>query len=121
MSNVPPSLGLIDHALMWAGVLVAWLTGESSRVLVASGMGGMVRWLYSDKRGLRNGVVAVIGGAVAGQYLWPLILWALRMDQTPNNVAMAAFVAGTMGMSLVKVATAMAESQFTKRRGGDDA
>lgn len=117
---LPPPPGLIDNLLIWGGVALAWVGGESGRVLVASGLGGLMRWLTSERRRVRDGILAVIGGAMAGQYLWPAVLYILRMDHTPDSIAMAAFVAGTLGMSLVKVLTATVEARAAKMAGGGD-
>lgn len=100
--------------LLWLGLAIAWMAGESGRILVAAGMGGLTRWLTSEKRRVRDGVFAVIGGGIAGTYLWPGVLWALRMDHSPDSIAMAAFVAGTLGMSFVKVLSAVVETKVHK-------
>lgn len=99
-----------------SGALIAWIGGEGGRVLIASGMGGLTRWIASDRRALRDGVLAIAGGVVAGQYLWPIVLWTLRMDATPDSIAMAAFVAGTMGISGIRIFTAMFEARAAKLR-----
>lgn len=108
----PPTPDMLEQLLLYAGLAAAWIGGESGRVLVASGAGGLVRWIFSERRRIRDGVVAVVGGAISGKYLWPFVLWALRMDHTPDNIAMAAFLAGTIGMSLTKVASALVESKI---------
>lgn len=112
----PPTPGLVESLLLYAGIAAAWVCGESGRVLIASGAGGLARWIGSERKRIRDGVVAVIGGAISGTYLWPMVLWALRMEHTPDSIAMAAFVAGTIGMSLTKVAGALVE---TKIRGAE--
>ena len=111
---------ILGTLLLWGGVAIVWLTGESGRVIFAAGLGGLTRWFSSEKRRLRDGVAAVIGGAIAGSYLWPGVLWALRMDHTPDSVAMAAFVAGTLGISFVKVLTAVVEAKAAKSMRNDD-
>lgn len=101
----------ISNLLLWTGAALAWFGGESGRVLVAAGLGGFIRWIYASKKRIRDGVLAVVGGAVTGTYLWPAVLWILRMDETLNNVAMAAFIAGTLGVSFTKVLTAIVEAR----------
>ncbi len=100
-----------ENGVFLAGALLAWAGGEGGRVLVAGGMGGLTRWIASDARALRDGAVAVAGGVVAGQYLWPFVLWALRMDASPDTIAMAAFAAGTMGMSGIRILAAVFEAR----------
>lgn len=125
-SNSP---GLLEHIIVFAGLAVTWITGESGRVAVAAGLGGLTRWLVTEKRRIRDGVVAVIGGFLVGQYLWPLVLhfpalFGLEaIPEKPNSIAMAAFIAGTMGVSGIKILTAIIEARGKKLAGGggDDA
>lgn len=87
-----------------------WL-GSEARTLIASAMGGAMRWIASDRRRMRDACVAVAGGAIAGHYLWPLILWALGMETTESTMAMAAFAAGTMGVSGVRILSSLFEAR----------
>lgn len=94
----------------------AWIAGEGGRIAVAGGAGGLSRWLSSERRRLLDGLFAVGGGLVSGTYLWPLVLKIIGLpfgglSEAPNNVAMAAFVAGALGMSFVKIITAMVEAK----------
>lgn len=107
-----------NMAVNAAAVALAWVAGESGRVAVAGGAGGLSRWFNSEKKHLRGGIIAVIGGLVSGTYLWPLILAILGfpfggLEETPNNIAMSAFMAGALGMSFVKILTAMIEARVT--------
>jgi hypothetical protein len=111
--------GIVDTIVLWGGVALAWAAGESGRVVVASGMGGLMRWLTSEQRRIRDGVIAVIGGAIAGTYFWPAVLVALSLEKTPENIALSAFVAGTIGMSIVKIATAVVEARIKSWAGGE--
>lgn len=117
--------GLWGQLLNVAIVGAAWVAGEGGRAIVAGGAGGFARWLNSDTRRIRDGVVAVAGGAMAANYLWPLILIVVGfplggLDETPNNIAMAAFIAGALGMSFVKIITAMVEARMTGPKAGDE-
>lgn len=103
--------------------VLAWLAGETGRVLVAGGIGGFVGWLQSERRQIRDGIMRIAGGAIAARYLWPAPMHILGtftgpLEKSPENVAMAAFLAGALGMSFVKVLTAMITERT--RKGGDD-
>jgi hypothetical protein len=115
--------GVLETIMLWGGVALTWAAGESGRVIVASGMGGFVRWLASEQKRIRDGVLAVTGGAIAGTYLWPGVLAAtslvgLPLEHSPNNIALAAFVTGTIGISFVKIIAAVVEAR-TKAWSGE--
>lgn len=120
MADEPTITALVVNAIV---VGAAWVAGEGGRIIVAGGFGGFARWMQTEKRRVRDGVIAVAGGSVAATYLWPLVLAIVGapfggLEQNVNNVAMAAFVAGAGGMSILKVATAMIEAKASK--GSDD-
>lgn len=111
--------GITESILLWASLIFAWVAGEGGKVYVAAGLGGAIRWLAVEKRRIRDGIIAVIGGLIVGKYMWPAVLhiptWLpfgsqQAFAETPNNIAMAAFFAGTLGMSVVKIGTAVAEA-----------
>lgn len=127
---VPPeSATWWDSVAAFLGAVVFWLTGESGRIIVASGFGGLVRWFAMEKRRIRTGIVSIIGGAICGNYLWPVALMAPRLwgseqiPHSPENIAMAGFLIGTLGVSTVKIFVAIAEARGAKLAGGggDDA
>ena len=114
----------LDHLVAWIGAATVWFGGESGRVLIASGLGGMVRWFADEKKRIRTGIVAIFGGAIVGFYCWPLVLhipavWSgSPMERTPEAIAMAGFLAGTMGVSGVKIFVALVESRASRRNDG---
>lgn len=107
--------GITDYLLLWGGIVLSWLAGEGGRVVVASGLGGLVRWISTDRRRIQDGIIAVLGGGICGSYLWPVVLYiptippisSQPIPETPDNIAMAAFVMGTMGISFVKIGAAL--------------
>lgn len=114
--------GITESLMLWTSLIFAWVAGETGRVFVAAGMGGAIRWLATEKRRIRDGMIAVIGGLIVGKYMWPAVLhipaWLpfgsqQPFPETPNNIAMAAFFAGTLGMSVVKIFTALVEAYGT--------
>jgi hypothetical protein len=117
---------ILDYFLVALSAVTSWFTGESGRVIVASGFGGMMRWFASEKRRLGDGIVAVLCGCIVGKYMWPLVLsmpefvGGSAFSETPNNVAMAAFVAGTMGMSGVKIGMAFVHSYLARLKVRED-
>ena len=121
------SIGFLDQLLATAGVVTVWMTGESGRVLIASGLGGFVRWLADEKRRIQTGVLAIIGGAIVGFYCWPLVLhipavWgANTIEKTAESIAMAGFLAGTVGVSGVKIFVAILEARAARLQSSDDA
>lgn len=107
---------------------LTWLGGETGKIIIAGGLGGLTRWLASERRRLRDGVLAAAGGCVTGLYLWPLglhlpvLIGAEAFPETPSNIALAAFLVGTMGTSAVKIITAYLEARAAKlTKGGGDA
>lgn len=120
------SNSFFDYVLVGFYAVATWLTGESGRVIVASGFGGLMRFLASEKLRLGDGVVAVLCGCIVGKYMWPLVLsmpefvGGTAFAESPNNIAMAAFVAGTMGMSGVKIGMAFVHSYLARLKVRED-
>lgn len=98
------------------GIALCALGAEGVRTVIASALGGLTRWIASEARTLRNGALAVAGGALAGQYLWPMILWMIGMEETPQTIAMAAYVAGTLGISGVRTLGAIFDARARRLR-----
>ena len=123
--------GLFETVTLWGGLALTWLGGESGRVMVASGAGGLIRWLSTERKRIRDGIIAIIGGGIVGQYLWPIMLgvmsWSIQkaggdaLLSSPDNIAMAAFISGTLGVSGVKILTAVIEARAKKLAGDSDA
>ena len=111
----PEPMTFWDHMLALFGAVALWLGGETGRVVVASGMGGLIRWFAMEKRRVGTGIASIIGGGVCGFYLWPLVLrvpmlWGWeRVETAPENIALAGFLAGTLGVSAVKILMAIVE------------
>lgn len=116
-------LSLFGFGLISLSAIGAWLTGETGRIMVAGGLGGLTRWLAAEKRRLRDGVIAIVGGVITGMYMWPLGLHAPRMigsepfPPDEANIALSAFLVGTMGVSAVKIITAYVEARANKVTG----
>ena len=72
----PEPITFWDQLIAIFGAMALWLGGETGRVLIASGAGGLVRWFAMEKRRIRTGIMSIIGGAICGFYLWPLVLRA---------------------------------------------
>lgn len=114
-----------DKALIAASGVVTWLVGESGRALVAGAAGGGFRWLMAEKRRLRDGMVAVIAGAISAQYLAPLVIpilraAGLRMSDSPDLLLTSGFLAGLAGMSFAKLILAALEARIASIKGGGD-
>lgn len=117
-------LTLLQQLLAVGSAVIFWLTGESGRVLIASGLGGFVRWVAIERKRIRDGIASIIGGMVVGFYCWPGILHLPRVwgaeafERTPESTAMAGFLAGTMGVSGVKIFIAILETRAARLNGG---
>lgn len=115
-----------DQIIALLGAAALWFTGESGRVLIASGLGGFVRWLADEKRRIRTGFFAIAGGAIVGYYCWPLLLhvpmlWGgPAIEKSPESIAMAGFLAGTTGVSGIKIFIAVLEARAAKLQGDKD-
>lgn len=114
--------------LIWWGsqLAAAWLVGESGRILVAGGAGGMLRWMNTEGRRLRDGIIAAIGGAITAYFFWPLTLAGLQwLTKQPlegaDAQAMAGCLTGVLGMSAVKIAVAGFEAWALRQIGGGQA
>ena len=104
------------NMLAFMTVAAAWLAGETGKIVVSGGAGGLVRWFAAEKRRLRDGMIAAIGGAVVAYFLWPLTLGLLRWVTgqpfiEPHHAAMAGFITGAFGMSGFKIAIAAVEAR----------
>lgn len=104
---------------------VLWLGGETGRVIIAGGLGGLVRWWQGERRRIRDGAFAMTGGMIVAVYMWPLPLLALGwfggsvIERTPEHMVMSGFLMGTLGVSFIKIVTAMIESRVKKMGDGD--
>jgi hypothetical protein len=122
-----PQPPFLTEILALAGTALAWLTGEAGRIVVASGAGGLTRWIASERKRIRDGILSVIGGVIVGSYLWPLVLVAIGslpgvVADSGDTKAMAGFIAGMMGISGAKIVIAIVEARGRQNipGGGDD-
>lgn len=120
MSLQEPTLW--DKALIALGVTATYLSGEAGRALVAGAAGGLYRWMMSERRRLRDGVVAAVSGAISASYLGPVVLAILRaaglkISEGPDLYLTAGFLSGLAGMSIAKLVVAMIEAQARRMRG----
>lgn len=111
--------GFFENVILWGSIVLAWLSGEAGRIFVAGGAGGLTRWLLSEKRTIRNGVIQVTSGALSAHYLWP---WAHALTgaifgplgETVDAKITAAYVAGLVGISAAKIIIAVVEARAKK-------
>lgn len=115
-------LGVWEKIISGGAAAVAWVSGETGRVLVSGASGGLFRWWMSERRRLRDGIVATVSGAVSAVYLGPVVLGlmgvvGLAID--PESAAYSGgFIAGLAGMSLAKVTVAIVENRAAALSGG---
>lgn len=114
------SLTWFDSLMFWGTIIAAWLLGEGGRVVIAGAAGGLMRWIMEEKRRLRDGIVAVITGAIFAKYGTPIGLALLDNWFGPLNSAndqirdSAAFAMGIGGMTFGKLIMAMFEKYLGK-------
>jgi len=116
------SPGFTENAVLWGSIILAWLSGEAGRIFVAGGAGGLTRWLLSEGRTVRNGVIQVTSGALAAHYLWPWTHGVMAMifgamGDTPDAKVTSGYVSGLIGISAAKIIIAVVEARA--RRLGD--
>jgi len=118
-----PQVPFYTEALAVIANAFLWVTGEAGRTAVASGAGGLVRWLASERKRIGEGILSVSGGVLVGSYLWPLVLVGIGaipgVDPTsPDSKAMAGFIAGMMGISGAKIVIAIVEARARQNGSG---
>lgn len=118
----PTDPSALDRLLIAVGVTLTWLGGEAGKAFIAGAAGGLYRWLMAERRRLRDGVVAVVSGAISASYLGPVVLAILRLSglkiaDGPDLYLTSGFLAGLAGMSIAKLVVALIEAQARKIRG----
>jgi hypothetical protein len=115
----------IQQLLLAGSMVLAWLAGETGRIMVAGGAGGALRWLSSERRNMRDGVIAIIGGSIIAYYFWPLVLNLLTkyigIDPTTSGAeAMSGCLAGIFGVSGIRIGVAIVEAYAGRIARGKD-
>lgn len=111
--------GLTENLLLWGSIIFAWATGEVGKIFVAGGAGGLTRWLMSDKRTIRNGIIQVTSGALGAHYMWPwthaLVTQIFGpMGENADAKVTAGYVSGLVGISAAKIIIAVVEARAKK-------
>jgi hypothetical protein len=112
MQDTPPPPGVIEYLWLGLGALGAWLTGESGRIMIAGGLGGLVRWFFEARLRLLDAVVFVSSGMIAAVYLAPAALYmASHFYPMIANMPSAQFtfghLVGLFGMAVGKIVFAV--------------
>lgn len=113
-----------DTFMFWGTIIAAWLVGEGGRVVIAGAAGGLMRWIMEEKRRLRDGVVAVIAGAIFAKYGTPVGIelldnWFGPLDSGNDQIRdSAAFAMGIGGMTFGKLIMAMFEKYAKSLKDG---
>lgn len=122
--DTPPSPGAFETVMLWVGLIGAWLAGEGLKAPLAGAAGGLVRWLMSEKKRVREGIVSVITGSLMAEFATPLTLAILEswVGEMKGDASYgAAFFTGIVGMSMGKLVLAYIEGQHRKFNGEPDA
>lgn len=119
----PPSATLLENLILYATMVGAWIFGEGTKAAFAGAAGGLVRWMMSERRRIRDGIISVTSGALMAHYGTPLMLAILEkwMGELRGDAGFAAaFCSGLVGMSLAKLVIAYIDAQGRKVGGGAD-
>lgn len=122
--NAPSEYGFWESILLGLAMIGAWLSGEAGKAGIAGAAGGLVRWLMSETRRVREGIISVVSGALMAHFGTPLMLALLEksMGELKGEAGYtAAFCSGLVGMSLAKLVIAYIERHGRKLGGEDDA
>lgn len=112
----------IDQFLVNAALIGAWITGEAGRASLAGAAGGLVRWLMSERKRLRDGVVSILAGALMARYATPLMIAIIERHLGPLSgdvEGTAGFAAGIVGMSIAKLVMGVIEARAKRLSDGD--
>jgi len=120
--NPPP--GTAETLLLWLQLAITWFAGEAGRAAIAGAAGGLIRWLMSERRRIRDGILAVVAGLLFARYLSPIMqalitTWIGDLGDGDAVRDTAAFAAGLGGMSVAKIILAVIDAQAAKLRLGD--
>lgn len=83
-----------------------WLTAAKAEVIVAGGLGGLVRWV-TLRESWRNGLISIVVGGICALYLSPLarpfLAVLLKGFDLPaeQEAAFSGFIMGIAGIGLV--------------------
>lgn len=121
--DMPPPPSFFDSVVLWIGLIGAWIAGEGLKAPLAGAAGGLVRWLMSERRRLREGIVSVFTGGLMAEFATPMTLALIEkwVGEMKGDAAYgAAFFTGVVGMSMGKLFLAYVEGQHRKVKGGSD-
>lgn len=88
-----------------------WLTHSRAELLVAGGLGGLIRWI-TLRESLANGLLSIASGAIFASYLAPFarpaLAWLFTWLDLPDGMTpsdgsefgLAGFIMGIAGLSV---------------------
>lgn len=112
MQDQAPPPGVIEYLLLALGGLGTWLTGETGRILIAGGLGGLTRWFFEARLRLLDGIVFVGSGMIGAVYVGPAALYLAShfypmVSAMPSAQSTFGYLAGLFGMSVGKIVFAV--------------
>jgi hypothetical protein len=101
--------------------ILAWLSTDPGKAVIAGGLGGVVRWL-TLRHSLAEGIVTIVIGGICAMFLGPLTTPILeptigKIAPVGNAAGLGAFIVGMAGVSLSGLIMDIFER---KRRGAND-
>lgn len=110
-----------DQIAIYGALIFAWITGEAGRAALAGAAGGLVRWLVSSRRRLRDGIPSIFVGMLMASYATPLMVVLIERYIGPlrgDVQGTAGFAAGIIGMSLTKLVMGVLDAHTRRISGG---
>ncbi|MTH62117.1 hypothetical protein [Paracoccus litorisediminis] len=120
MQENPSGGSWFDQWVIALALVSAWFGSEAGRAALAGAAGGLVRWLMSERRRIRDLAVSIIAGALLAHYATPIMLALMAQWVGPMSGDVdgsASFAVGVLGMSGARLVLVWLETRAGKGGG----